>query len=172
MTRLTPALCAASLALLPLLPAQADPMNLKLGLWESTQTTQMSGSPIPEAALQKMTPEQRARVEAAMKKREAMGPRTHVIRSCLTQEKLERPFVRNEDEDPGHCRRTVVTATRTVHEYRFQCSTPEERTGVMRLEAQSSERVTGTLKMKSAHGSVSMQLDGHWVAASCGKEKG
>lgn len=66
--------------LLSTLPVHADPLDLKLGLWEISYTTQMSGMSIPESALKEMRPEQRARIEAAMKKRQAQAPQSHTGR--------------------------------------------------------------------------------------------
>ena len=55
-----------------------------------TVTHSMSGMPaipnIPPDVLAKMPPEQRARVEAAMKG----GPSTDVRKECITKEKLEK----------------------------------------------------------------------------------
>jgi hypothetical protein len=41
-----------------------QPLNVKLGLWETTHTTTTSGQmPIPPEMLAKLTPEQRAKME-------------------------------------------------------------------------------------------------------------
>jgi hypothetical protein len=150
----------------------AEPMDLKLGLWETTVTTNISGSPMPESALKQMSPEQRARIEAAMKKREAQGPRSHTTRSCLTKEKLNRPFEKQGEPANSNCKNTIVTATRTVQEYKIQCTGPEAHSGVMHMEAQSPERFKSTVKMNSSRSTINVELNGHWVGADCGKEKG
>jgi hypothetical protein len=156
--------------LLGALPAQAEPLDLKLGLWETTVTTDVSGSTLPESALKQMSPEQRARIEAAMKKREANGPKTRTTKTCLTKEKLNRPFSK-PDEDK-RCKHTVVTATRTVQDYKIQCTGPESHSGVMHLEATSRESIKSTIKMNAPRGAINVEMKGHWVSSDCGKEKG
>ncbi|HEY1242524.1 MAG TPA: hypothetical protein VGF16_18310, partial [Bryobacteraceae bacterium] len=75
------------------------PMDVKTGLWESTMTNQMSGQmPIPAEALAKLTPEQRARIEQAMKARASQGPKTSTNRSCVTKEQLNKPMTFNQDQ--------------------------------------------------------------------------
>ena len=73
------------------LPAQdIRPLDAKVGLWESSTTTEMSGRAmpampqIPEAALARMTPEQRAKMEAMMKSRAGGTPMTTKV--CITKE--------------------------------------------------------------------------------------
>lgn len=45
-----------------------QPLNIKTGLWETTSTLKMSGDmPIPAGMLDKLTPEQRARLDERMK---------------------------------------------------------------------------------------------------------
>ncbi len=165
-------LATASLALLPLLPllpAQAEPMNLKLGLWEHSQSTQLDGMALPEAALKNMPPEQRARMEAMLRQGQGGGSGAMAVRSCLTQDKLGKPLVEPRDGDAARCTHTLVRSTRTVQEISFRCSQPEESAGTMRLEAQSPERYKGTLTMNSARGKVTMQMEGRWISADCGK---
>jgi len=72
----------------PVLLASGDvqPLNIKTGLWQLTMTTTVSGRPpIPPEALARMTPEQRAKFEAAMKARASHGPRTRTYKNCVTK---------------------------------------------------------------------------------------
>src|SRR5258708_23095420 len=67
------------------------PLNIREGLWEMTVTHSMTGMPaIPPDTLAKMTPEQRARVEAAMKQSGMGGPTADVPKECGTKEKLDK----------------------------------------------------------------------------------
>jgi hypothetical protein len=67
--------------------------NIKPGLWEVSNTPQVSGEmPIPEEQLAKLTPEQRARMEAAMKAAMASGGKPHVYKECMTPEKIAGGF--------------------------------------------------------------------------------
>ena len=157
--------------LLSTLSAHAAPLDVKLGLWEITYMTQMSGSIMPESVLKEMSPEQRARIEAVMKKRQEQAPQSHTHKSCLTQDDLNRAFEKNDDSADEKCTNTVLTATRTVQEYKIQCTGSAPRSGVARFEALSRERVKGTMKMNLPNGSVSNQLSGRWLASDCGKVK-
>src|SRR5690348_15022970 len=82
----------AAFTILPGSAQQLKPIDVKVGLWESTNTSEMSGMPampaIPPDKLAQVPPEQRARIEAMMKGRG--GSNTSTTRSCLTKESLER----------------------------------------------------------------------------------
>ncbi len=65
-------------------------LDVKTGQWETTVSGQTSGMPaIPPEALSRLTPEQRAKVEAAMG---ARGAKPIVSTSCMTKEKLEQAW--------------------------------------------------------------------------------
>ena len=52
----------------------AEPLNVKLGQWETTTTMQLSGMPaIPPEALAQMTPQQRQMIEDRMREVAAVG---------------------------------------------------------------------------------------------------
>ena len=82
-----------------------QPLDVKPGLWETTTTTEMGGMPpMPADVLAKMTPEQRAKFEAAMKARAAQGAKTTTRRTCLDQGRAEQaPHVRRRRQVlPAH----------------------------------------------------------------------
>ncbi len=155
--------------LLSTLSVHADPLDVKLGLWEITYTTQMSGMPIPESTLKEMSPEQRARIEVIMKKRQAQAPQSHTDKICMTQQDLNRAFDKKDDAENEKCTHTTLTATRTVQEFKIQCTGSAPRSGVMHLEALSRERVKSTIKMNLPNGAVNNQMSGRWLTADCGK---
>src|SRR5450759_2339450 len=83
------------------------PLNVKEGLWEMTVTHSMTGMPaIPPDTLAKMPPEQRARVEAAMKQSGMGGPTADVHKECVTKEKLEKQSAFSDNRK--ECTRTVL----------------------------------------------------------------
>src|SRR5437868_5425364 len=95
---------AISTVLLPVVLAAADTpaLNVRLGLWETTSTTNVGGQmPIDTS---KMTPEQKARMEAAM--RGMLGKHTNTTTSCLTKERLERGTFTDEQDRPD-CKTTI-----------------------------------------------------------------
>jgi hypothetical protein len=120
-----------------------------------------------------MPPEARARMEAAMKKRQSQVPKSHTYKTCLTQKDLSRPFGKQKDTEDDKCTNTILTATRTVQEYKMECGGSAPHSGVMRIEALSRERIKSTMKMNmnSSRGVVNMEISGRWLAADCGKER-
>lgn len=148
--------------------AVAQPLDVKLGLWESTVTTETTGTPPVDTG--KMTAEQKARYEAAMKAQQARGPRTRVHKSCMTKEKLERDPV-NDNERDG-CTRTMVSSTSTQWHAKIQCTGKTQRNGDIRVEAVSREHLKGTVQMKAGDDSHAMTvhatIDNRWLGPSCG----
>ena len=100
--------CAAPLA------AAADKLDVKPGLWEITSTHQITGiPPMPKEWQDKVTPEQRAAMEAAFKKESEKGPQTDTERECIT-EAGSGAAVRFGD--PRIARRRSIRTTRTTQE--------------------------------------------------------
>lgn len=144
--------------------AYADPLDVKPGLWEVTTTTGM-----PPVDTSRMTPEQKARFEAAMRAREAQGPRAKVRKSCMTKEKLERePF---GEKDQEHCTHTVISNTRTHWESKMRCTRPE-RVGTFSIEAVSRERIKGAVQINASDEKnkmvVHVTFEGKWLGSNCG----
>src|SRR5713226_7911176 len=87
-------LAAISLSALVLwAEGNVKPLNVKVGLWQITSTTAISGHlpGVPPETLARMTPEQRARYEAAMQK--ATQGQTTTRKHCVTQKDLDKdPF--------------------------------------------------------------------------------
>jgi Protein of unknown function (DUF3617) len=162
---------ALAFALLPL-AAHADKLNVKPGLWEVTSVSDISGMPpLPKDVLDKMTPEQRAQMEAAMKQESARGPRTDTDRECITQKDIDRPFDSADDED---CEHSIVTTTRTTQEIRLSCTGKHKGSGVFRITTPTPETMTGVLDMKVGEGkdvmTIKTQLKGRWLGPDCGDE--
>ena len=157
-----------AVAVVPLCLA-ADGLNLATGLWELTYTTGMSGIVMPQSAMDKMTPEQKARMAAAMKQREATGPRTHTVKSCITAKDLkDGTFTAQEDEDDKSCKNKIVTQTPAKQEMSVVCTGEEGRTGRIQIEAVDNKHMKGAIDMVTGGGGkVNMQLTGKWLATSC-----
>ncbi len=148
-----------------------QPLDVKLGLWETTTTTQISGMPpIPPEALARLTPEQRARIEASMG---AQGgqPKTHTTKSCMTKEKMEKAMF---GEERQNCKRTVITSTSSKTEVRLDCDQQGIKTsGTVRVDAINSENVKGSVKAESTGGGNTMNVNSNftskWLSSDCGK---
>ena len=151
--------------------AQTIHLNVKLGLWEATTTTAMTGMPPVDIGKMNLTPEQRAKMEAAMKAMSAPQP-PRVSRTCITEEKLNRPLFHDED---ANCKNTVVTSSATVWELKVQCSGTRQGSGDLRIEASSPETVDATMKMTVGQEGKTMNVDSHvtgrWISSSCGNVK-
>jgi hypothetical protein len=153
--------------------AQTSNLNVKLGLWEGTTTTNATGMPAIDLDKMNLTPEQRARAEAAMKMNPLAPGHPPVVRhECITQEKLNKPLFHADDKD---CKRTVVSSSPTLQEIKMECNGRQPSSGTLRIEAMSPEDVKVTAHMTVGQEGEAMTIDsttvGKWVASSCGDVK-
>jgi Rod binding domain-containing protein len=135
-----------------------------------TSTTATSGTPPVDTS--KMTPEQKAGFEAAMKARQAKGPRTRLIKSCMTKEKLERePF---QEAAKASCTDTVISSTRSLWHAKRVCTQPNS-VGEFMIEVLSPERIKESVQMNQSDDkhamAVQVSISGKWLGSSCGKIK-
>ncbi len=153
-----------------------QPLDVKLGLWESTTVRESSGfPPIPPEALARLTPEQRAKIEAAAKASASRGPKTETRKSCLTKEKLNKALTFGQSNN-DNCKATVVTSTRTKEEIHFECAGEGMKgAGDMHIEAINSENVKGSIQMNAAGGGntmkTSVNFTAKWLGPSCADVK-
>jgi len=151
----------------------AEPLDIKPGLWETTTTTESSG--LPPIDTSKMTPEQRARFEAAMKAREAQGPRTRVHRGCLTKERLAHQPFDDPDSKDMKCTVTLQSSSRTHWKGKSVCTGERTRVAEFDVQALSRERVRGTAKVDVGDARHAMHvratLSSRWLSSDCGSVK-
>jgi hypothetical protein len=157
--------CAAPLAL------AADKLDVKPGLWEITSSHQITGiPPMPKEWADKVTPEQRAAMEAAFRKESAKGPQTETQRECITKEDAEKPF----DIGDKNCTQTVERTTRTTQVVRLTCTGATKGSGELRVTTPTPETMTGSLDLQLGDGKdpmrVKSELKGRWLGADCGDE--
>lgn len=169
-TRITVSLAAALLSAAAG-AAQTTPLSVKTGEWESTMTNETSGQlPIPQEMLDKMPPEQRAKMEAAMKARGMQGPRTIVNKRCVKKEDLDKPFAK--DNENKACRQTILTSSSTKQEVHMECEMGGgKQVGTLKLEALDSSTVKGTMQMTASNGGRTMNVNStfsaKWLGAAC-----
>ena len=153
------------------------PLDVKLGLWETTSSVQTSGMPpvnIPPDALARMTPDQRAKVEAMMKSQGSGSPRTNTTKSCMTPEKMKRSEMFYEQKQ---CTKTVVTSSGSKMEMRMHCTMEggAKADGTVRVERISSESTKGSVQMTSTSGDHTMNMNStftsKWLGPDCGDVK-
>ena len=137
-------------------------------------TTQTSGAPpIPPELLAKMTPEQKAMLEARMKTGMQQGPKTTVTKHCFTKEDLNKAL--NFGDQKGSCQRTVVSSSSSKQEIRIECSNAGiKASGTIRIEATDPEHVKVSSQISSGDGSHTMNINAtgtsKWVSDTCSSE--
>jgi hypothetical protein len=161
----------AAFLVFPLIAA-AEKLNVKTGLWEITATSDIAGMPpLPKELLDKLTPEQRAEIEAGMKQGGAGGPHKEVSRECITERDLEDPF---KSANPDECKSQLVRSTRTLQEVKLTCTGQYKGSGSFLISTPTPETMTGVLDVSVGEGGTSMKvkadMSGRWLGPDCGEE--
>ena len=157
--------------------AELTKPNIRPGLWEVSINPQVSGEmPIPEDQLAKMTPEQRARLQAAMKAQMTNGAKPRVYKECMTPEKIARGFEVNPHGDDPSCKRNVVSSSANEMTLHNECNRQERKTVTdMHFEVRGGTQTNGKINivMTSAGKTMTMNstIQGKWLGASCGTVK-
>jgi hypothetical protein len=154
---------------LPLMALAGDSLDVKLGLWEISYSTDIQGSLIPPSVLEKMPPAQRAKMQAEMQKRAATQPKNHVHKSCVTAEDIKKgAFRASDDKENPQCKTTVTAQSQTLQEATVACTGEESRTSHMRVEMQGRDHVEGRVEnVVEGGGKVMVRFSGRWVSESC-----
>lgn len=149
------------------------PMDVKLGLWETTLTNQMDiSSMIPADALAKLTPEQRAKMEGAMGRG---APRITTIKHCITKETINEAFSSPGRGNPKEqlCTQTFVTSTSTKQVVHVECTSGNMKSsGDVQVDVIDRENVKGSMVMTSAGGrggNIKMAWTSKRLDTDCGE---
>src|SRR5262249_23705437 len=103
--------------------------NIKPGLWEVTNHPQVSGQlPIPEEQLAKLTPEQRARMEATLKSYATNSAKPRVYKECMTAEKIARGFDIAKHGEDSSCTRKIVSSSTDELTLHDECNKHDAKT--------------------------------------------
>jgi hypothetical protein len=160
-----------SISLTAIVLAQAPALNVRMGLWEVTSAINVGGE-MPGMDTSKMTPQQKAQMEAAMKG--MMGAHQNVMKSCMTKEKFDQANFMG-DQAGDKCKQTLTKNTATVLEGTVACTGDHPMNGQMHLEATSPTSFTGTMKSNTTEQgktmTVDMNMSGKWLGADCGDVK-
>jgi uncharacterized protein DUF3617 len=161
---------ALSLFVTTVILAQTPALDVKMGLWEVTTAVDINGQ-MPGVDTSKMTPEQKARMEAAMQGLTG----AHAVKSCMTKEKFDRSNFMTMDQPGMTCKQTITTNTRTTLEASVVCTGAGSRTSQIHLDALSSTSFKGYAKSSNAEQGRSMTVNvamtGKWLGADCGDTK-
>jgi hypothetical protein len=153
------------LAQTPIAPA----LDIKMGLWEISSTSQIGGN-MPTMDTSKMTPEQKAQMEAAMKA--MMGSHQNVTKSCMTKEKFQKEGLM--EDHGGDCKQSITTNTKSTLEAKVVCTNPSS-TSQFHVDAQSQTAFKATVKTVATDQGKPMNIDialtGKWLGADCGDVK-
>ncbi|HEY1838494.1 MAG TPA: DUF3617 domain-containing protein [Rhizomicrobium sp.] len=163
------AIAAGALAL----PFAAFASHGKVGLWDVTTTMNMGGGAAQMPDLSKLPPEQRAMVEAQMKKSGlSMNGNTISTQHCMTAAEVA------QDKPPtmGHMKDCTVQnmkfagGTMTADSV---CSSPEmSGKGHISVSYNGATSYSGSMTFKgTAQGhpiDMNNTFSGHWVSADCG----
>jgi hypothetical protein len=153
-------------AALPL-SAQKSPLNIKPGLWEMSIKLDMAGA-MPGVDMSKMPPEQKAKIEALMAAQKNVP---HVVKSCVTQEEIDKYQVSETDKDTS-CKTTVTKSSPTLVEITQTCSGPAAGSREARIEAPTPTAMKIVSKATSGRGAgTTVNMDGKWLGADCGETK-
>ncbi|HWM72019.1 MAG TPA: DUF3617 domain-containing protein [Steroidobacteraceae bacterium] len=168
--------CAGALTAL-VQAAQMIQPNIKPGLWEVTTNPKMTGEmPIPEEQLAKMTPEQRTRLEAAMKAGMLNGNKPRVYKDCMTPEKIARGFEMDRGADEASCKRNIVSSTASELTLHDECENPKRKSVTdVHFEIKGGTQMNGKINVVITSSGKTMTVvstvQGKWLGASCGAVK-
>jgi len=168
------AACFAAAAAAQTAAGNPQPLHVKTGLWQVTQTTSMGGGipPDMQARLNQMPPDQRARVEAMMRSRFGGAPQTTSFKSCVTEKDLQSEPWKSGTE----CKWTVLHSDGTNMEARgTECNLGKEQ-GMsseihIKIHVVNSEAVNATFDGSAAQNGHTFTLNGthtaKWLAPTC-----
>ena len=152
--------------------AKVQRLNIKPGLWESIRTIKRTGQlPIPAEMLNRLTPEQRARMEERMKANSAAHTNTTTEKHCVTKEDLDKD--RLKLAETKECTTTVLNTTTTTVKTKFVCDQEGmHATGTLELVAADPEHMNGSYHSTANAEGHTMNVEGtwtsKWLGSSCG----
>ena len=159
--------CIVAFALATALAALADSLNLKVGAWETTTTTTITGMPVPAAALENLTATQRAGIEKAMQAR-ALKAVTIVTKSCFTQKDLDEDHMLKSDNE-RQCSKKILSKSANKIVFEQTCPAPNAAASTVTMETASPESMLMNVDVLQggAQGKVHLTITGRWLGASC-----
>ncbi len=162
-------------ALPGLAAARADNVTLDVspGLWEVTTAAPPAGQmKLPDDMLAKLSPELRAKVEAAMQAAQSPGLLPHKFRECVTAQQI-RDGLDLGLHQQADCQRSVLGSTPRQLDLREECTGRMPRTVTAHIAAADRDTVHGTVQVQMSHSgtpgmAVSSAFEAHRLGADCG----
>jgi hypothetical protein len=152
------------------LAAQSEPLKVKPGLWETTTVTEKSGANKP-TNLDKLTPEQRSKVEAQLAAR--AKKETHTVKSCLGAAQIKNAEAFMGSAKQHGCTRKVELQTASDVKANIECrGGANPMTGKVEMHAVNEETMTG--KSEMLYGAperlqllTKSDISAKWLGANC-----
>jgi hypothetical protein len=149
--------------------AQAEPLNVKPGVWETTTVTEKSGS--RPTNLDTLTPEQRVKVEKKLAER--VKKETSTVKSCLKASQIKSGDAFVGSPHRATCTKSFKTQTASDVVATISCSGANLMTGNVDMHATDAEHMSGKVDMTYGT-SGNLQLFSHseikavWLKEDCG----
>jgi hypothetical protein len=157
---------ALALGAVVVLGAQT-PLNVKPGLWEMTVNVDMPGGVPPGVDTSKMTPQQKAQMDAIMKGRGLGAGKPTVTQSCVTKEDLAQNRMQ-QDPPNSSCTTKVTKSTATMTDMIQTCTGAAEGTREMHVEAPSPTSMKMVAKSTAGRGAgMTLTMTGKWLSDKC-----
>ena len=153
-------------ALVAGLSAQAPALDIKLGFWETTTVAKVDMGGAPPIDTSKMTAQQKARMEEAMK---AMSvPHTDTQRRCITRADIGKSFF--PDANKG-CTDKITANTARLLDLTRTCSGSRNEVFQVHMEALSRESLKGAVNSTATVAGRAQKMNitftSKWIGADC-----
>lgn len=152
------------------LATKAEPLKVKPGVWETTTVIEKRGAKRP-TNLDKLTPEQREKVEKKLAER--VKKETHTVKSCLKASQIKSGDAFVGGPHRAICTKTFKTQTANDVVAVINCRGPNPMTGNIEMHAADEEHMSGKVDMTYG-ASDKLQLFTHseitavWLKEDCG----
>jgi len=153
---------------------EIQPLNIKLGLWETTTTTKRAGAPpISPEMLARLTPEQRARLEQRISANSGGITNTTTDKHCVTKEDVEKA---DFGQGKGDCTYSIETSTSTHGKGSYSCNVEGMNVnGTLDITASDPEHISGSSHGSLNGGNQTMNVEStftsKFLSSSCGNAK-
>ena len=149
----------------------ATTLDIQSGLWERVTTVTVEGGAEPHGLnLERLTPEQRARIEQRLAERSQ--PTTRKTLQCVTPAQVQEwsSFEAHERETPD-CKRTFTEQSPRHVKYTASCD-GGRTTGEFEFTVSAADRVEARMyvieRSDAGERKIRTVWQGRWLAASCG----
>jgi hypothetical protein len=147
-----------------------QPLNIRAGLWEVTTTCAASKDvAVPSTLLEKLTRDQRARIEERIQASKSDAVKTTIKNQCLTREQLQRGFLFRPDDKS--CTWTLLTSTSNKVQIRGDCVDQGFKTEArFQIEAVTPEEAEGSLQFSTNGRNIpatTSTLKAKWIGPRC-----